>query len=96
MTQLTFQPPVRDPEVDILQHLWATKHAINSWYSFPPKFVEIRINREVEFLFKVHPRLLKEQFTSSPFNSVWGIPLRVDETLSDNPGYEVVYVPQQH
>lgn len=92
MAQFSFTPPSRDPEIDILQHIFASKHAISSWEAQTPKFIEIRISESVDFLLKVHPKLthsVTEKLTTP--NSLWGIPIRVDYSLSDDPGYVMIY-----
>lgn len=91
MSQLSFTPPTRDPEIDILQHFWTTKNAISSWESQTPKFIEIRISEAVDFLLKVHPKLTRPSGGSNPPDSIWGIPLRVDYSLPDDPGYTILY-----
>jgi hypothetical protein len=90
MTQLSFTPPTRDPEIDILQHLWASKYAISSWESQTPKLIEIRISEGVDFLLKVHPKLTRPIGEDRP-NRIWGIPTRVDYSLGDDPGYTIIY-----
>lgn len=91
MPQFKFIPPTRDPSIDILQHIWATKYAISSWEAQTPKYIEIQVSEGVENLLKMHPKLQKERFPANAPNSVWGIPIRVDYSLSDDPGYAVIY-----
>lgn len=92
MSQLSFTPPTRDPGIDILQHLWASKHALASWESKTPKLLEIRVSEEVEFLLKVHPKLVRPMSGTQIQDSVWGIPIRVDYSLPSDPGYTIVYM----
>lgn len=91
MSQLSFTPPTRDPEIDILQHLWVSKNAISSWQMQTPKFIEIRISEGVDFLLKVHPKLVRPTGGLNPPDAIWGIPVRVDYSLPDDPGYTIIY-----
>jgi hypothetical protein len=91
MSQLSFTPPTRDPELDILQHLWASKNAISSWESQTPKFIEIRVGEAVDFLLKVHPKLTRPMSGLKALDSIWGIPVRVDYSLPEDPGYTIIY-----
>jgi hypothetical protein len=91
MSQLSFTPPTRDPEIDILQHIWASKYAISSWESQTPKLIELRVSEEVDFLLKVHPKLTQGRSGTDAPNSVWGIPIRVDYSLPNDPGYTIIY-----
>jgi hypothetical protein len=90
MSQLSFTPPTRDPEIDILQHIWASKYALNSWESKTPKLFEIRVSDDLSFLLKIHPRLTETNMGKQP-DSIWGIPIRVDYSLPDDPGYTIIY-----
>ena len=91
MEKFEFAPPSRDPSMDIVSHVWATKYAITCWETNTPRFIKICISEEVEDLLRFHPSLTERSIVPATLRSVYGITIEVDKTLPGDPGYVIHY-----
>lgn len=86
-----FTPPAIPVGVDVLEHVFATRRAIQAWHRESIDFLKITLCHEVRFILMADPRLQRGLALREPqLNTMWGMEIELSETKNDRT-YTIAY-----